>query len=176
VIFDLLFGDEIFFPASMVVLSDHNFLGMGPSDLASPDRFWIFCRYCREEDYPCSFGPGCYVLDNGDAYSQLFIDVDEADRFLFPDILVLVLLPMLIDYFNGCARACSLAIAAQIKIMGELSLVFTYLWFVIYLWFPSRNHKIVSWKKKEFEDLKNLLVSFRLYFVIIGDSLCISTI
>jgi hypothetical protein len=40
-------------------------------------------------------------------------------------MLMLVLLPMLIDYFNGCARARSLDIAAQIKIMGEPSLVFT---------------------------------------------------
>jgi hypothetical protein len=34
---------------------------------------------------------------------------------------------MLIDYFNGCARARSLGIVTQIKIMGEPSLVFT--WF-----------------------------------------------
>jgi hypothetical protein len=31
----------------------------------------------------------------------------------FPGILVLVLLPMMIDYFNGCVRARSLGIAAQ---------------------------------------------------------------
>jgi hypothetical protein len=36
----------------------------------------------------------------------------------------LVLLTMWIDYFNGCARARSLSIAAQIKIM-EPPLVFT---------------------------------------------------
>jgi hypothetical protein len=30
---------------------------------------------------------------------------------------------MMIDYFNGCARARSLAIAAQIKIMGEPILI-----------------------------------------------------
>jgi hypothetical protein len=40
-------------------------------------------------------------------------------------MLMLVLLPMLIDYFNGCTRARSLGTAAQIKIMGELSLIFT---------------------------------------------------
>jgi hypothetical protein len=40
-------------------------------------------------------------------------------------MLVLVLLPMLIDYFNGYARACSLGIAAPIKIMEEPSSVFT---------------------------------------------------
>jgi hypothetical protein len=43
---------------------------------------------------------------------------------------------MLIDYFNGCARACSLCIAARIKIMGEPSLIFTGLWFGIYLGLP----------------------------------------
>jgi hypothetical protein len=88
---------------------------------------------------------------------------------------VLVLLPIWIDYFNGYARARSLGIAARIKIMGEPSLVFTGLWFGIYLGLPSEKYKIMSWRKKEFEDLKDLLVSFRLYFVIVKDSSCIST-
>jgi hypothetical protein len=82
---------------------------------------------------------------------------------------------MWIDYFNGCARARGLGIAAQIKIMGEPPLVFTGLWFGIYLRLPSEKYKTVSWKKKEFEDLKDLLVSFRLYFVIVKDSSCNST-
>jgi hypothetical protein len=56
--------------------------------------------------------------------------------------------------------------------MGEPPLVFTGLWFGIYLGLPSEKYKIVSWKKKEFEDLEDLLVSFRLYFVIIKDSSC----
>jgi hypothetical protein len=43
---------------------------------------------------------------------------------------------MVIDYFNGCARACSLDTAAQIKIMEESSLVFSGLWFGIYLQLP----------------------------------------
>jgi hypothetical protein len=74
------------------------------------------------------------------------------------------------------ARAHSLGIAAQIKIMGEPPLVFIGLWFGIYLRLPSEKYKIVSWKKKEFEDLKDLLVSFRLHFVIVKDSSCNSTI
>jgi hypothetical protein len=82
---------------------------------------------------------------------------------------------MLIDYFNGCARARSLGNAAQIKIMGKPSLVFTGLWFD-FIRLPSEKYKIMSWKKKEFEDLEDLLISFRLYFVIAEDSLCISTI
>ena len=68
----------------------------GSSDLASPDRFWIFSLGCREEDYPRSFCLGCYILDNGDSYSRLSIDIDKASRLLFPDILVLVLLLMFI--------------------------------------------------------------------------------
>jgi hypothetical protein len=78
---------------------------------------------------------------------------------------------MLIDYFNGCARARSLGIAVQIKIMGEPLLVFTGLWFGS-IQLSSEKYKIISWKKKEFEDLKDLVVSFRLYFVIVEDSLC----
>jgi hypothetical protein len=74
---------------------------------------------------------------------------------------------MWIYYFNGCAYIRSLGIAAQIKIMGESSLVFIGLWFGIYFGLLSEKYKIVSWKKKEFEDLEDLLVSFRLYFVIV---------
>jgi hypothetical protein len=143
-------------------------------DLASPDRSWIFSHGRREEYYPCNNFPGCYVLDNGDSYSRFPSDVDQVVRLFRPDILVLVLLPMLIDYFNGCARAHNLGIAAQIKTMGEPSLVFTSLWFGS-IQVPSGKYKIMSWKKKEFEDLQDLVVSFRLYFIIDGDSLCIST-
>jgi hypothetical protein len=82
---------------------------------------------------------------------------------------------MWIDYFNGCARVRSLDIAAQIKIMGEPPLIFIGLWFGIYLRLSSEKYKIMSWKKKEFEDLEDLLVSFRLYFVIVTDSSCNST-
>jgi hypothetical protein len=85
-------------------------------------------------------------------------------------MLVLVLLPMLIDFFNGCARAHSLDI-----VMGEPLSVLIGLWFG-FIWLPSEKYKIMSWKKKEFEDPEDLLISFRLYFVIAGDSLCISTI
>jgi hypothetical protein len=119
---------------------------------------------------------GCYILDNGDSYPRPPGDVDQVDRLFYPDILVLVLLPMWIDYFNGCARALSLGIAAQIKIMGEPSLVFTGLWFGIYVGLPSEKYKIVSWKKKEFEDLKDSLVSFRFYFIIVKDSSYVYTI
>jgi hypothetical protein len=93
---------------------------------------------------------------------------------LFPGILVLVFLPMVIDYFNGCVRACSLCITTQIKTIGEPSLIFSGLWFCIYLRLAPEKYKIVSWKKKEFEDLKDLLVSFGFY-LIDEVSLCIST-
>ena len=125
-------------------------------------------QICREEDYPRNI-PVCYVLDNGDSYSGLPGDVDQAVRFLFPGILVLVLLPMLHDYFNGCARARSLGIAAQIKIMREPSLILSGL----FVRLPSENYKIVCWKRKSLKTLKICLFSFRLYFVIFGDSLCI---
>jgi hypothetical protein len=81
---------------------------------------------------PRNICPDCYVLDNGDSYSRLFNDVDQAVQLFFSDILVLILLPMMIDYFNDCARVRSLGIAAQ-KIIGESLLVFSGLWFCIYL-------------------------------------------
>jgi hypothetical protein len=115
----------------------------GSSDIASPDRSWIFSHGRREEFYPRNNFPGCYVLDNGDSYSRLPRDVDQVVRLFCPDILVLVLLSMLIDYFNRCTRARSFGIAAQIKIMGEPSLVFTGLWFGS-IRLPSEKYKIMS--------------------------------
>jgi hypothetical protein len=49
-------------------------------------------------------------------------NIDQAVWLL--SILVLVLLLMLIDYFNGSVRACSLGIVSQIKIMEKPLLVF----------------------------------------------------
>jgi hypothetical protein len=129
----------------------------GFSDLASPDRFWIFSHGRHEEYYPCNNFPDCYVLDNGDSCSRLSSDVDQVVRLFCRDMLVLVLLPMLIGYFNGYVRAYSLGITAQIKIMGEPSLVFTGLWFS-FIRLPSEKYKIMSWKKKQFEDLEDLLI------------------
>jgi hypothetical protein len=122
----------------------------GPSDLASPDRFWIFSLGRREENYPRSICPGGYIINNGDSYPRLPSDGDQVVRLFCPDILVLVLLPIWIDYFNGYVRARSLGIAARIKIMGKPSLVFTGLWFGIYLGLPLEKYKIVLWRKKEF--------------------------
>jgi hypothetical protein len=51
------------------------------------------------------------------------------------------------DCFNGCVRARSLGIAAQIKKKGKPLLVFTDLWFdicVIIFWLASEKYKIVS--------------------------------
>jgi hypothetical protein len=48
-------------------------------------------------------------------YFRLSSDIDKVVRFLFPRILMLVLLPMLHDYFTSCTRACRLGIAAQFK-------------------------------------------------------------
>jgi hypothetical protein len=93
----------------------------GPSDLALPDRYQIFFHGCCEDVCPCNIYPDCYIFDNGDSYSQLSNDVDQAVRLLFSGILVLILLMMMIDYFNGCVCARSLRIAAQIKIIGEPS-------------------------------------------------------
>jgi hypothetical protein len=89
---------------------------------------------------------------------------------LFPEILVLVLLPMWYDCFNSCVRARSLGTAAQIKKKGEPLLVFTGLWFAIcaiFFWLTSGKYKIVSWKKKSLKASKISLFFLRLYFVIL---------
>jgi hypothetical protein len=57
---------------------------------------------------------------------------------------LLVFLLMLIDYFNSCMCERSLRIAAQIKIMKKPSLVFTYLWYVIYLRLLPEIYMVMS--------------------------------
>jgi hypothetical protein len=72
-------------------------------------------------------------------------------------MLVLVLLPMLIDYFNGCVRAHSLGSVAQIKIMGEPSLVFTDLWFG-FIRLPSENIRLCHGRRKSLKTSKICLL------------------
>jgi hypothetical protein len=48
-------------------------------------------------------------------------------------------------------------LTARIKIIGEPSLVFTGLRFG-FIRLPSKKYKIMSWKKKEFEDVKDLVL------------------
>jgi hypothetical protein len=54
---------------------------------------------------------------------------------------------MVIDYFNGCAHAYSLDIAAQIKIMGEPSLVFSGQWFD-FIRLPYENTRLCNERRK----------------------------
>jgi hypothetical protein len=58
-------------------------------------------------------------------------------------MLLLVLLSMVIDYFNGYTCTRSLDIVAQIKIMEEPLLVFSGQWFS-FIRLPSEKYKIVS--------------------------------
>jgi hypothetical protein len=76
-----------------------------------PDRSRIFSYGCREDVRPRNICLDYYVLGNGDSYSRLSNDVDQAVWLLFAGILVLVILPIVIDYFNGCAHVHSLDIA-----------------------------------------------------------------
>jgi hypothetical protein len=68
-----------------------------PLDLVSSYQFWICSHGCREEVCSCNICPACYVLDNGDSYSHLPNDIDQAVWLPFPSILVLVFLHMVID-------------------------------------------------------------------------------
>jgi hypothetical protein len=47
-----------------------------PSNLSSPDRFWIFSLGRRKENYPRNIYLDCYFLDHGDSYSRIPSDVD----------------------------------------------------------------------------------------------------
>jgi hypothetical protein len=65
-----------------------NFFRYGPSDLTSPDRFWIFSLDRREENYPRSICPDGYIIDNGDSYPRLSSGGDQVVRLFCPDILM----------------------------------------------------------------------------------------
>jgi hypothetical protein len=117
--FDPLIDEELFFLASMVALR-LNFSRYEPSDLASTFNIFDFSSpICRENDSRCNICPGCYVFDNSDSYSPLSGDIDQVVRLHFFYItLVLVLLLMLVDYFNRYVRSHIITIANQIKIIG----------------------------------------------------------
>jgi hypothetical protein len=82
---------------------------------------------------------------------------------------------MLIDYFNGCARAHILGIAAQIQIMGEPSLVLIGLWFDISIFGRlQKSIRLRLGRRKSLKTTKICSFLFRLYFVIVEDWSCIS--
>ena len=143
-------------------LERSQFSRYGPLDLASPDRFWIFCLCCRGEDYPRSFCPGCYVLDNGDSYSRLSSDVHQAVRLLFPPaILVLVLCRCWLTTLMVTRVPIALALWFKLKLWDNLIGIYKSMvcYLCHFLWLPSEKYKIVSCKNKKFENLKALLVS-----------------
>jgi hypothetical protein len=125
----------------------------GPSDLASQDRSWIFLMVATRSISSQIF-PGCYVIDDDDSCSRFPSDVDQVVRLLFISILVLLLVPMVIVYFNSYVRAHILSIVAQIKIMGEPSLVLSGLLFGIYLRLPLGKYKNVYGRRKSLKTSK----------------------
>jgi hypothetical protein len=72
------------------------------------DQSWIFSHDCCEDVCPHNICLDYYILDNGDPYSRLSNDVDQDVQLILFGIPVLVLLPMVIDYFNGCTRTRNL--------------------------------------------------------------------
>jgi hypothetical protein len=125
-------------------LGRSNFSKYSPLDFASSDRSWIFSHGCREEYCPRNFCPGCYILDNGDSCSRLPSNDDQAVRLLFPGILVLVLLLMVIDYFNGCVHACGIGIPVKLKLWKNLRWYFYVYGLVFIFGCLQKMYKIVS--------------------------------
>jgi hypothetical protein len=75
----------------------------------------VFSHDFHEEVWACNICLGCDVPNNRDSSSRLASDIDQAVWLLFSNMLVLILLPMVIDYFYGYTRAFCLDIVAQIK-------------------------------------------------------------
>ena len=140
----------------------------GSLDLASPDQYWIISHGCHEEVCPRNIYPGYYVFGNGDSFSRL------------PTTSIKWFGYLSLKYQWWCSCRCCLinlmaacvhkALALRLKIKRrEPSLVFTGMWFGVFgvvLRLPSEKYKIVSWMKKELENLIDLLVSFSFVFVI----------
>ena len=138
------------------------------SDLTSSDQSWIVSHGCREEVCPRNIYPGYYVFGNGDSFSRL--PTTSTNWFGY----------LSLEYQWWCSCRCCLinlmaacvhkALALRLKMKkGEPSMVFTGLWFGgvgVVLRLHSGKYKIVSWMKKELEDLIDLLVSFSFVFVI----------
>jgi hypothetical protein len=127
----------------MTVLKDYSSLGMVLQTLLRQINFGSFLMVAARSimlaiifSAATSSTMAIHTLDFSAMSTKLF-------GYFCPDMLVLVLLLMLIDYFNDYARARSLGIAAQIKIMGEPSLVFTCVWFG-FIQLSSEKYKIMS--------------------------------
>jgi hypothetical protein len=82
-----------------------------------PDQSCMSFFGCCMEICSCNIYLGCYVLDNSDLYFRLPNDVNHAIMFVFPKILVLILLLMLDNYFNECTRARRICTMAKTKTM-----------------------------------------------------------
>ena len=149
----------------------------GTSYLASLDQFWFSSHGCRDEVCPRNICLGCYVLGNSVSYPRL--SATSTKRFGCFSLKYWWWYScryLLITLTAVCVHL-ALPLRLKIKVMGEPSLVFTGICVDIYVTFqlPSEKYKIVSWKKKEFEDIEDLLFSFWLYFVIVEVSSCIYT-
>jgi hypothetical protein len=59
---------------------------------------------------------------------------------------------MVIDYFNGCARARRLGIVAQIKIMGEPSLVGIFRSVVRFFSFFVKFHRSINNHQQQYKE------------------------
>jgi hypothetical protein len=113
VIFGYSFDNEISFSVS-IVLEDYNYLGMSLQILRCQTDFGDFLVVAARSIILAKFIP--IVTSTTMVIRRLPSDVDQTVWLLFFGMLVMLLLSMLIDYFNGCARARSLGIAAQIQI------------------------------------------------------------
>ena len=140
----------------------------GFSDLASPDQSWIVSHGCREEVCPRNIYPGYYVFGNGDSFSRL--PTTSTKWFGYLSLKYQWWFSCRCCLINLMAACVHKALALRLKIKkGEPSVVFTGLWFGgvgVVLRLLSEKYKIVSWMKKELEDLIDLLVSFSFVFVI----------
>jgi hypothetical protein len=92
------FDDKISFPTSMVVCFGRMILDLFSWLLHGGLSLQYLFRLLRPHV-------------NDDSHSRIHSDVHQAIRLLFPGILVFVFFLLVIEYFNGCARACSLDIA-----------------------------------------------------------------
>jgi hypothetical protein len=112
------FDDDSSFPTSMVVLEDQNFLGMIFHFLLYQIDFGWFLMVAVGR-FVIAIFLDCYVLVNVVSCSWNPLIPIMLLKFVFPRILVVILLLMLVDCFIGYVARETLILQLKIKIMRK---------------------------------------------------------
>jgi hypothetical protein len=119
------------------------FYRYGPLDLASIYQFWTFIAWLAWGRLFVQYLSG---LQRARQWWFVLSPPSDVVCLLFHEILMLLLLQILIGYFNGCAHALALALHLKLKLWEKLSIYGLISIYVCSL--PSEKYKTTSSKRK----------------------------